>query len=168
MNRETTCCFTGPRPLRLPMNGDENSAEIKALKENLANAITDAYNDGFRFFISGMAEGFDLFAAEAVIKLKESLPGIALVAAFPYSDAIEKHKASTAKRIGNILKKTDFAVAISQKYYSGCEHERNRYMVNNSTRIIGYYNGLSGGTAHCWGYALKNNLETVNLYEKTQ
>lgn len=38
-------------------------------------------------------------------------------------------------------------------------------MVDNSSRIIGYYNGLSGGTAHCWNYALENGLETVNLYE---
>ncbi len=150
------------------MNGDETSAEIKKLKEKLTAAVTEAYNDGFRFFISGMAEGFDLFAAETVIKLKESLPGIALVAAFPYFGSAENHCTSTSKRIGNILAKTDFAVAVSQNYHSGCEHERNRYMVNNSTRIIGYYNGLSGGTAHCWSYALENNLETVNLYEKTQ
>ena len=64
-----------------------------------------------------------------------------------------------------ILSKTDFVISLSENYVPGYEHSRNRYMVENSTRIIGFYNGLSGGTAHCWNLAIKNNLETVNLYE---
>ena len=104
MNPETTCCFTGPRPPKLPMNGNEFSAEIAALKTNLRGAIIDAYDDGFRFFISGMAEGFDLFAAEAVLELKNELPGIALIAALPYIDAPRRHSPGISKRIFEILK----------------------------------------------------------------
>lgn len=166
MNRETTCCFTGPRPMRLPMGGDENSVEISLLKKNLQNAIADAYEDGFRFFMSGMAEGFDLFAAESVIEAKSNFPEIALVAVFPYSKAALHHSAFISERINRIIGKSDFVISLYEEYIPGCEHERNKYMVDNSTRIIGYYNGLSGGTAHCWNYALENYLETVNLYEE--
>ena len=165
MNKETTCCFTGPRPARLPMNGNEYSAEIASLKVKLRSAVIDAYNEGFRFFISGMAEGFDLFAAETVLELKSSLDGIALVAALPYSDVQKNHSSAVSKRIEKILSKADFVVSISEKYITGCEHNRNKYMVYNSSRIIGYYNGLSGGTAHCWNCALESGLEMVNLYE---
>ena len=165
MNPGTTCCFTGPRPQKLPMNGNEFSAEIAALKTNLRSAIIEAYDEGFRFFMSGMAEGFDLFAAETVVELKSSLEGIALVAALPYSEAAKRHSSQTTKRINAVLSKADAIISLSENYVPGCEHKRNRYMVDNSARIIGYYNGLSGGTAHCWNYASEKNLELVNLYD---
>ncbi len=165
MNPETTCCFTGPRPKKLPMGGNEFSAEIAALKTILRCAIIDAYNEGFRFFISGMAEGFDLFAAEIVLELKSEFEGMALVAALPYSEAAKRHSVKTAKRMDTVLSKADAVISVSENYVPGCEHKRNRYMVDNSTRIIGYYNGLSGGTAHCWNYAAEKNLELVNIYE---
>lgn len=165
MNPETTCCFTGPRPPRLPMNGNEYSAEIAGLKAAIRTAVIDAYEEGFRFFMSGMAEGFDLFAAETVIELKKIFSEIALVAVFPSADFSKKHSASVRKRIEKILENSDSAISLCESYVPGCEHLRNKYMVDNSTRIIGYYNGLSSGTAHCWNYAVKNNLELVNLYE---
>ena len=115
--------------------------------------------------MSGMAEGFDLFAAETVVELKSSLEGIALVAALPYSEAAKRHSSQTTKRINAVLSKADAIISLSENYVPGCEHKRNRYMVDNSTRIIGYYNGLSGGTAHCWNYASEKNLELVNLYD---
>ena len=115
--------------------------------------------------MSGMAEGFDLFAAEIVLELKSELPGIALVAALPYSEAAKKHSASVAKRMDSVLKNAEAVFSLSEKYVKGCEHSRNVYMVENSTRIIGFYNGLSGGTAHCWNYALKKGIEMVNLYD---
>lgn len=165
MNPETTCCFTGPRPKKLPMNGNEYSAEIAALKTNIRSAVIDAYNDGFRFFMDGMAEGFDLFAAEIVIELRAKLPGISLVAVLPYSGACLRHSASVAKRMEKVLQNADAVYSLSENYAKGCELSRNSYMVENSTRIIGFYNGLSGGTAHCWNCALKKGIETVNLYE---
>ena len=60
-DKEITCCFTGPRPPRLPSCGNEASPEICELKERLFAAVKAAYAEGYRNFISGMAEGFDLF-----------------------------------------------------------------------------------------------------------
>lgn len=165
MNKETTCCFTGPRPPRLPMNGNEYSAEIAALKTELRSAVFDAYYDGFRFFMSGMAEGFDIFAAEIILEMKKEFEGISLVAVLPYSGAPKRHSAAVSERIDSILSSADIIISVTEDYIPGCELIRNRYMVDNSSRIIGYYNGLSNGTAHCWKYALEKGLETVNLYE---
>ena len=165
MNKETTCCFTGPRRPRLPMEGNELSAEIAALKVNIRAAVSEAYYDGFRFFMNGMADGFDLFAAEIVLELKAELEDIALVAVLPYSEAYKNHSAAVKKRLESVIEKADAVISLSEKHIPGCEHSRNKYMVDNSSRIIGYYNGLSGGTAHCWNYAVENGLETVNLYE---
>ncbi|HJD05663.1 MAG TPA: hypothetical protein IAB72_02115 [Candidatus Onthoplasma faecipullorum] len=37
-------------------------------------------------------------------------------------------------------------------------HERNRYMVNNSSMIIALYSGLPGGTKYTLNYTLKQGL----------
>ncbi len=165
MNKESTCCFTGPRPQRLPMNGNEYSSEIAALKTKIRKAVLDAYDDGFRFFMSGMAEGFDILAAEAVLELKEDYEDAVLVAVLPYSGAPKRHSAGICRRIEKIISCCDFVYSLGEDHLPGCELRRNKYMVDNSGRIIGYYNGLSSGTAHCWNCALEQNLEMVNLYE---
>ena len=83
MERETTCCFTGHRPDKLPWRDDEWDPRCVALKERLAAALEDAYNKGMRHFICGMARGADFYFCEAVLRLKERRPGITLEAAIP-------------------------------------------------------------------------------------
>ena len=164
MKRETTCCFTGPRPPRLPAGGREGAPEMLVLKEKLDAAIRRAYEDGYRVFIDGMAEGFDLLAAEAVLKLREEYPDVHLMAAFPAPESRKNHSAEVCERIERIVAKASIAVYAYTKYEMGCELRRNLYMVSRAGRIIGYYNGLSSGTAHCWNQAQLRGLETVNLY----
>ena len=115
--------------------------------------------------MNGMADGFDLFAAEAVLELKDTCEGISLVAVLPYNDAPKNHSAAVRKRLEAVLSVSCSVISLSEKHVPGCELSRNKYMVDNSSRIIGYYNGLSNGTAHCWNYAVEKGLETVNLYE---
>lgn len=165
MKKENTCCFTGPRPKRLPCFGDPKAPEVKAIRSSLRDAVTEAYRDGYRFFMSGMAEGFDLMAAEEVIALKKELSGISLIAVFPYSKADSHHSDPIRRQIQSILSQCDFSISLRDSYERGCEFQRNIYMVDASFRIIGYYDGFSRGTAHCWNYALRNHLETVNLFE---
>ena len=165
MKKENTCCFTGPRPKRLPCSGDPDAPEIKAIRSSLREAIIEAYRDGYRFFMSGMAEGFDLLAAEEVIALKKELGDISLIAVFPYDGAAVHHLKPIQEQIQAILSQCDFSVSLRNTYRRGCEFERNIYMVDSSFRVIAYYNGLSRGTAHCWNYALRNHTETVNLFE---
>lgn len=50
----------------------------------LAAAIRGLHAHGFRTFLCGMAVGFDLAAAEAVLELRDSLPGLRLVAVVPF------------------------------------------------------------------------------------
>ncbi len=163
--REESCCFTGPRPERLPDGGKESSPEILALKEAIGAAVERAAADGYRYFYTGMADGFDLFAAEEVLKRRESL-GIYLIAAVPYV-GFESSNGPGGRR-ERILARADVVNYLSQKYSEACFRRRNVYMVEHSRRIIGWYNGLSGGTAHCWRRALAEGLEMVNLYPNSQ
>ena len=46
MNRETTCCFTGHRPEKLPWREDEGDPRCLELKARLAGAVEAAYEKG--------------------------------------------------------------------------------------------------------------------------
>ncbi len=61
------------------------------------------------------------------------------------------------------MSKCDDVIVLNKHYKSGCYHERNRYMVDNSSKLICYYDGSSGGTRYTVGYAKKQSIEIINL-----
>ena len=77
IKRQHRACFTGHRPHKLHQ---PESVVIAALEEKIREAI----DDGFITFISGMAWGVDIWAAEIVLRLKAEGHPIHLVAAVPY------------------------------------------------------------------------------------
>ena len=82
--KSNTCCFTGHRPQKLPWGFNENSIDCIAMKEIAKIEIQNAiFNYGITHFISGMAIGFDMIAAELVLELKKDYPFITLECAIP-------------------------------------------------------------------------------------
>lgn len=75
MDIQKTCCFTGHRPKTLPFLEQEQHPKYKEL-ERLWNRELQTLieEEGVRHFISGMAIGFDLFAAEKILNLKKTYP----------------------------------------------------------------------------------------------
>ena len=69
-----TCTFTGHRPERLEI-------PEKHVIEWLAKQIRQASDEGYTDFITGMQRGVDLWAAEAVLKLRNEDREIRLIAA---------------------------------------------------------------------------------------
>lgn len=84
------CCFTGHRPERLK----QSEKEITVLLET---AIRAAISDGIVTYISGMARGVDIWAAEIVLRLRAEGEDIHLVCAIPY-EGFEK----TGQKIGSV------------------------------------------------------------------
>ena len=72
------CCFTGYRPEKLSLSED-------MVKTKLKNEIRLAIADGINVFITGMAPGVDIWAAEVVLELceKEDL-ALKLIGASPH------------------------------------------------------------------------------------
>ena len=63
--RPITACFSGHRAYAWDA--------LAADESRLQAAVEAAVADGFRIFVTGMATGFDLAAAEAVLRLREKL-----------------------------------------------------------------------------------------------
>ena len=162
--RNSSLCFSGHRQERLPKDPDE----LRRLKVNLYAIIDDAIADGMRTFYYGGCEGFDMLSALAVIAKKNIAPEISdeieLIAVVPFQNQDCKWNSILRKDYKNLLSKCDHIITLNENYIYGCYHERNRYMVDHSSRLICYYDGGKGGTKYTVDYALKNGLDVVNLF----
>jgi uncharacterized phage-like protein YoqJ len=163
MGKKNTCCFTGHRPQKLPWGYDEEWEDCVKLKLKLACEIEAMRKKGVTTFISGMAVGVDMWAAEIVLDLKSAYPQdtIKLIAAIPYEGQANKWSVEYRERYFDILAQADQEVIFQEHYTKSCMHERNRFMVDNSAYMIAVFNGDKGGTANTLHYAESKGLNIV-------
>ena len=69
-----TCCFTGHRPKGMPFGYDEESRLCGLIKDRIYVEIERHIELGVRRFVSGMAQGADIWCAEAVMDYKARRP----------------------------------------------------------------------------------------------
>lgn len=155
--RKHRCCFTGHRPDKL--NVSENTV-VRALEKEIRIAI----QDGFNVFITGMAMGTDLWAAEIVIRLrkKEKLP-LKLIAASPFEGFEQRWPIEWQKRYNAVMAEADLIRFISPYYHRDCFQVRNIFMCDHSSRVIAVFNGENGGTKNTIDYANRNGIPVRNV-----
>lgn len=151
-------CFTGHRPEKL------NVSE-KEVKDKLKDAIQKSIADGYTTFISGMARGVDMWAAEIVLEDRKKNENIKLICASPYEGFEESWGFIERHRYNTILKKADYIKYVCEHYSKQCFQIRNVWMVDHSARVIAAYNGEAGGTRNTVRYATGKNIEIYNILE---
>ena len=155
------CCFTGHRPDKLPWGTDEYDPRCLRVKAEIAVALEQAYAEGYRHFISGMARGGDLYFAEAVLALREKYPDVLLERARPCESQSDRWPRSERERYNAILDRCNLETMVQHTYDRWCMMRRNRYMVDHASHIIALYDGVpKGGTAQTLAYAMKKGLTT--------
>lgn len=158
-DRKKCCCFTGHRPYKLGMS------EEKA-KELLSDAIDMAIEKGYKTFISGMAQGIDMWAAEIVLNKRQQNPEILLVCVSPYKGMESKWGNADKEKYNSIMEQADEVRYLCEHYTSYCFHARNNWMVNHSSMVIAAYNDEDGGTKNTIKYAMQNDVEVYNILLK--
>ena len=151
--RVNTCCFTGHRIIP--------SGEKETIRNLLETAIEKVIQDGYRFFGTGGALGFDTLAAQTVLKLKRQYPHIRLILVLPCITQTDGWKQDDIDEYEQIKALADKVVYTSREYHTGCMHKRNRHLVDNSSLCICYLTKLSGGTAYTVRYAESRKIETI-------
>ncbi len=150
--------FSGYRPEKMPDGGNESATPIIKLKTELNSAIRQAIADGFESFLVGMADGFDTYATLEVLSIKKEYPHLKLIAVVPFENATTKNETYTF-----IINNSNEVITLDDSYNRGAYLVRNEYLVNNSARLICYYDGLGGGTEYTVDYAHKKGIEVINL-----
>jgi uncharacterized phage-like protein YoqJ len=159
----TTCCFTGHRISKLPWGGDENDPRCSALKEKLS-AVTEAvYQSGVRHFICGMANGCDLYFAEAVLALRSAHPEITLEAAVPFEGQADRWSPELRARYNVLLSSCDRYTLLQRQHTQDCMMRRNRYMVDASSVVVACFDGKPGGTMNTLLYAMREEKEVIQI-----
>ncbi len=154
--RKHRCCFTGHRPEKL----NWSEAEIISWLET---EIRKAVDDGFVTFISGMARGVDIWAAEIVLRLRDEGLPIHLICASPFEGFEGRWDESWRQRYAEVMKKADLIEYICKSYSRSCFQIRNEWMVDRSARIIAVFNGQAGGTKNTIRYATSQGIEVENI-----
>lgn len=153
--RAKSACFTGHRVL---------ASSEAFLSVRLKLAIHSLADRGFTRYLSGMAMGFDLLAAEAVLGLREKLP-VELVAVLPcppeqYTGAWPKED---RRSLAAILEQAAQTVTVSPAYAEDCFFARNRYLVDHSAYVLSCQEREGGGTAYTVRLAEQQGLPVWNL-----
>ena len=156
IDKSITCCFSGHRPEKANM--DEAKTKYR-LKEEIDNAI----KDGYTTFISGMARGVDIWAAELVLQKKRINRNVKLICAQPYEFFSKDQSWQWNVRYSKIVALADEVVTVSYKSNKGCYMLRNKWMVDHSSRLIAVFSGEPGGTKNTIDYAMKRNLKICVL-----
>lgn len=157
--KNTTVCFSGHRPEKLPFKGDTNAPEIRMLISMIYKEIQNSIDEGYDTFITGVARGIDLWAGSLVADIKSNNPKIKLISAVPYTLYGKTWKGADKWNLCYIMQKSDEIFYVCDEYSKICMKKRNEYMVNNSSKLIAVINDYKSGTGQTVRYAQKNNLK---------
>lgn len=149
-------CFTGHRPEKL-------TRDEKSVMKDLEKEIRKAVADGLNVFITGMARGVDIWAAQIVLKLRDEGCNVRLMCACPYEGFERSWSQEWQKAYREILTVADFVKYVCNGYGPACFQIRNEWMVNHSARVIAVYNGENGGTKNTMDYAMKVGVPVVRI-----
>lgn len=152
-----TIAFTGHR------NYDPN------LTTPLIEVIKGTINEDNIIFMTGMAIGFDLAAAEAVITLRNEFKHIQLICIVPYTDQAKFFSEKDRSRYNKVLESADEVIILESEYSKMVYHQRNDYLVESADLIIAYYDRSGkGGTAYTVRKAKQKKVALLNLYPEAQ
>lgn len=158
MNKEYTCSFTGHRKI--------GCAAYSSLGRQLFTKITQLIQKGYTFFCSGGALGFDLLAAQTVIRLKEDFPSIRLCMILPCRNQDKFWTEAQKAEYQAVLRNADEVIYTSEAYYRGCMLKRNRIMVDASSYVLAFLENETGGTKYTVDYAVKHGITLEFLSSK--
>lgn len=116
---------------------------------------------GIRFFGAGGAEGFDTLAAQAVLRARARRPELRLILVLPFPRRV------TTPEYDRIRNAADKVVYVSESYWEGCYHARNRRLVESSSVCVAYLRA-GGGTGYTVGYCRRLGVEVINLAERME
>ena len=170
---ERTVCFTGHRENSvLPYRGDPiySGITLRTVQLMLFRYIDMAVENGYRSFISGLAEGTDLWAAKYILGKKRCDSSIRLIGVMPYLRHSERFSPRYREFLADVEGGADMLLTTSTdplvvygKSRSGettspdLYKVRNYFMVDNASAVISYFNegSFKSGTYQTLNYAVR-------------
>lgn len=168
--KEKTVCFTGHRPEKLPGGSYAGDIRLNMIKSTLYYQIQLAIEQGFEFFINGLARGVDIWAAQYVIELRRQYPDIKLISVMPFRNHSKGFKGKDLYDLNLVINNSDEVICVSDEFSKDCYRRRNYYMVDNSSRLIAVVENFRSGTGQTINYARKKGIDVkmINVTDFTK
>lgn len=164
-----TITFTGHRPEGLYGTNYMANGNRQALLTVRSIIEDKIVNEDVDTFYTGMARGFDQWAARIVIALRHKYKHIQLVAVLPCLGQDKLWSYEDKRDYSDILELCDDVIYLNYKtYYDGCMIERDHYMVNHCEEVLSLFNGEKrSGTFATMNYAKRQGkpLTIVKLQD---
>ena len=166
-----TVCITGHREKSIPdYKGDPqyHDLTVAAVKLMLYRYLDHLFNLGYTDFISGLATGTDLWAAEHILKKRDSGRNVRLIGAMPYLRHSQYFSVSDRELLRKAERSADVLLTVCAdpqmtygKPFGGAKRsmslyrDRNCFMVDNASAVAAFLNrnGAASGTAQTVNYA---------------
>lgn len=137
----------------MPFGYNEADQRCIEFKARLRDTIETLIGEGYAHFISGGAQGMDMFAAEAVLELQGKYPWIILEMVSPFDTQAARWNEVCQMRHDRLFAAADIVTATGHEYTKACMFRRNRYLVDNADLLLAAYDGQPGGTRMTCEYA---------------
>lgn len=162
--REKTVSFSGHRAERMTRNSPDTQKRLIDIGFDTYTAITELCERDYHTFLSGMANGFDLIAAEEVLNAKKTFPYIQLKCVLPFKGQADRYTQADKQRYNAILSQADEVILLQDEYSDRCFLRRNNYLLDNSAYLIVFYDSTpTGGTAYTLRHAIERKIQFQNV-----
>ena len=150
MEKSIRCCFAGHGDLYY----DNVEEKIKEVAKELIN------NYGVNEFWVGNYGNFDSCAVRLIKELKKHYTDIELNLVIPYlTNDIREYSDLYHKTFDNIIV-ADIPLTTPKRFYIV---KANEFMIDSSQFLLCYVERLCGGAKRTFEYALKRNIQIINL-----
>lgn len=141
----------------------------EVLSEEIETIILKYYSQGYTYFMSGMAIGFDLLAAEAVIRLQPLYSGLKLIAAIPFPEHSKHYNDEDKRRYENILQQCEATILVNLEKHWGSYQRGVDFLIDQSSCIIAYFDGIRrGSTEYTVEHAKLRRMPLSNVFDSAQ
>lgn len=149
-------CFTGHQPEKL----QQTETVIRRMLERERLKATDS---GIRVFLSGMARGVDIRAAQIVLRLRSAGRDTKLICACLYPGFERAWSRDWQRQYRDVLAAADLVKYICPEYSPACFRLRNEWIVDHAALVIAVFNGQPGGTKNTVDYAERTGIPVVRI-----
>lgn len=165
----SSLCFTGHRAFV-----DENDkAAVDSITAYMVKLLTKYVEEHqVTDFYAGGASGFDNFAANCVLKVKEYHPEIRLIEVLPFdrNNMSARWSEQNRRLLLYLCKVADSVVEkAGSEIYDGCYKDRNQYMVDHADYCIAWYDEKHkqrSGTGQTVRMANKKGIPVQNIFNE--
>ena len=129
-------------------------------------AVSQLADEGATDFLCGMATGFDMAAAESVMRMRSLLTDrcIRLTAVVPFSGQAARFSSAERGRYERIMAAADNVICLAESYSPECYARRNDFLVDHASVVVAWYDGApSGGTRYTVLRAQRSGCRILNL-----